>query len=364
MINKIETKHYHSHKNTVIEFCDGVNVITGASDAGKSDILRQIKWVVDNRPTGNSVRSWLANKEDAVSVCITTTEGSCLKSRQLDKSSYQLISKSGMADFEIFKTDVPDEVQAFFNFSNLNYQSQHQQYLMLADSPGEVAKKLNDLVGLSIIDIIFKNLNSRAIENKHKSEEEAKKSMLLGKEIKNLAYLDIAERELNSISNFIDAYENKIIKNKSLLLLIQKHKEHRDKIFLYEKWIAIEKEVKNLLNDIIIYQKGKEKLSKIKRIVLTLKDCQNNIAIEKEWLKIEKDYRDLKKLLDKYVTKKDDLTKLIKIIVGCKFVSDFREIKNKLSDLIARKVKLLKENKICPLCKTQLSDEVIERIVK
>ncbi|HAA42512.1 MAG TPA: chromosome segregation protein SMC, partial [Ruminiclostridium sp.] len=52
-IEEIIIENFQSHKNTKITFKDGLNVIIGASDHGKSAIIRAIKWVLYNEPRGS-----------------------------------------------------------------------------------------------------------------------------------------------------------------------------------------------------------------------------------------------------------------------------------------------------------------------
>ena len=52
MIKSVELKNFQSHNQSRLEFCDGVNIIVGASDSGKSAILRGLFWVLYNNPNG------------------------------------------------------------------------------------------------------------------------------------------------------------------------------------------------------------------------------------------------------------------------------------------------------------------------
>ena len=364
MINSIETKNYHSHKHTKIEFCDGVNIITGASDAGKSDILRHIKWVVDNRPSGDSVMSWGLNPEDAVFVNLTLPEGNVSKRRQQGKVIYELEVKDQKTTFEAVKTDVPDEINSLINFSEFNYQSQHQSYFLLGDSGGDIAKKLNDLVGLSIIDVMFKNLNSKAIESKRKSEEERKRSGELKDEIDKLSYIDDINTTLKELKTLIDNWEVRTKNNDSLLSLITNIRNINKEISSYSDILEMDSDVKSILNDAEIYRTKTAKLQKLSKIVSSLKALNDNIELEKEWLLIERDYIEIKELLAKYSLKKEKYLRLKKIIINCKLISDLSKEKNELSELSFKKRKLLLENKICPLCQTKLTAEMIERILQ
>ncbi len=412
MINSIKTKNYHSHVNTEIDFCDGLNIITGSSDAGKSDILRQIRWVTDNRPSGESVRNWSASQEDAVSVSITMPEGRISKERVNGKVVYELDINNQKTTLEAVRTDVPTEVQEFFNFSEFNYQSQHQPYFLLNDTGGDVAKKLNDLVGLSIIDIIFKNLNSKATENKRKSEEESNKAFTLSEQIEKMSYLDDIEIRLNNIDLNILIYEKKDSRNKKLEELITIYKDAKKEIDsckktleieknvqsiiynitryktkmagiarlddlisnlknakkeidLCKKTLATEEKVKSLFNDIDRYKTKTATNVKLEAIISNLKDLKENIIAEKEWLKVEDHYIETKVMLDKYISEISRYEKIKQIIIRGKSIFSDLDIKdNELNGLLSQKKKLLIDNKICPLCQTKLTENIIERIMQ
>jgi len=137
-------------------------VVTGASDSGKSTVIRGLQWVFNNRPSGDKIKNWYSQERDRVAVGIVfTDETIVVKERIKGKSSYIVGTKDSTDRFEAIKQDVPEEVSTLANLSECNIQSQHEPYFFLNDTPGEVARKLNDLVGLNIIDTMFQNLDSR-----------------------------------------------------------------------------------------------------------------------------------------------------------------------------------------------------------
>jgi DNA repair protein SbcC/Rad50 len=184
MLKSISSYNFQSHKSTIIDFCDGLNVITGSSDSGKSSVIRAFRWVYENRPSGDSIKNWDSKKEDEVSVGIQLSEGSVCKERINGKVKYLLDTEKGSYEFEAIRSDVPQEIIEFFNLSEYNIQTQHDPYFLLNDSPGEVAKKLNSLVGLDIIDTIFKNLNSKILGLKRIIEESEKTRTFLNEQLK------------------------------------------------------------------------------------------------------------------------------------------------------------------------------------
>jgi len=57
MIKTLSIQNYQSHKDSTLEFDPGVNVIVGSTDSGKTAIIRALRWLIWNRPNGDSFRS-------------------------------------------------------------------------------------------------------------------------------------------------------------------------------------------------------------------------------------------------------------------------------------------------------------------
>ena len=57
MFKGLEIENFESHKDTQIDFDNGVNAIIGTSDSGKSSIRRAIEWAIHNRPQGFGFKS-------------------------------------------------------------------------------------------------------------------------------------------------------------------------------------------------------------------------------------------------------------------------------------------------------------------
>ena len=46
MLQKVILENFQAHEMSVIEFTEGINVICGASDQGKSSVIRAIRWAL------------------------------------------------------------------------------------------------------------------------------------------------------------------------------------------------------------------------------------------------------------------------------------------------------------------------------
>lgn len=156
MIRKVAIQNFQIHKETELEFKEGMNVIAGSSDNGKSSIIRAIRWVLMNRPTGFAFHTHGA--KDDTAVCIVFGDNECVTRRKGEKNTGGYHYRQDT--FAALRTDVPPEIQRVLNLSDINIQSQHDPYFLLQDSPGEVAKKLNVVAGLGIIGDTIKKANN------------------------------------------------------------------------------------------------------------------------------------------------------------------------------------------------------------
>jgi exonuclease SbcC len=152
MIKSLHILNCQSHKDTFLEFHPGVNVIIGPTDSGKSAILRVIRWIVKNRPSGDTLRSWWGGKTIAD---MQTTEGRKIIRSRDKTDEYQLDTTV----FKAFNTSVPEEIAQALNLNEINLQRQLDAPFLLSDSPGDVAQHFNRVAGLDKIDVGEQNIN-------------------------------------------------------------------------------------------------------------------------------------------------------------------------------------------------------------
>ena len=53
-IQEVTIEGYQSHTNSTFRLSPGLTVITGPSDAGKTAIIRALRWFAFNEPTGEA----------------------------------------------------------------------------------------------------------------------------------------------------------------------------------------------------------------------------------------------------------------------------------------------------------------------
>ena len=286
-----------------------MNVITGASDSGKTAVLRSLLWLVNNRPSGEAIRNWHCPDKDPVSVTLVLDGGTTIvKNRTNGKSSYIMEDKR----YEAIKADVPEEVTTAINLSDLNIQSQHQPYFLLDDSAGEVSKKLNQITGLDIIDHLFVRINSemQIINTEIKINE--REIADLDEKIDELSYLDDAVAKFDRLEKEIKTY----------------------KILLDDKAL-LEKKIKAYRN-VDSEKKAIERTLRLESVVKELGELVD------EYEACSKDKTRLNFLLTKYTGNKLSSNKLDKTIKTLQEEYDDAIRKNTLCPLLNIKCKELK----------------------
>lgn len=208
MIKSVHLKNFQSHKDTLLEFPDGINSLTGSSNSGKTAVLRAIGWVLHNKPSGDSFISYWARdakgkQKDDCSVTITFADGTTVERiRSKTENIYKLNGQS----FEAIGQSVPKEIADACNVSEVNFQTQMEAPFLLSESAGEVARFFNKIVKLDSIDVYLTAIESK--KRKTKVEKETVKDNLerVTKELDEFTWLDKAEKLIAKV----EKYETKL----------------------------------------------------------------------------------------------------------------------------------------------------------
>lgn len=200
IIRTVEINNYQSHKKSAFEFVPGVNVIIGPSDAGKSAAFRAINWLLNNRPLGDGFRSeWggetrvqLATDEDEV---VSRVKSKSINAYMIgDPTDKPIVLKA-------FGSDPPEQVNAILAMDAANLQDQSDPPFLLSDSPGEVAKKLNQAASIDDIDKATSNLK-RGHDNTRRDIQSGER--WLGEQeqlLEQYTHLDDAERVIEEVED-------------------------------------------------------------------------------------------------------------------------------------------------------------------
>lgn len=149
-MRKIRLFNFQAHSNLEVSL-GTLTCITGPSDTGKSAVIRALRWVCLNDLRGSDFVKWGA-KECAVEV---EMEGGTVvrRSRKGGENYYHLtVPGSPEKEFKAFGNSVPQEIAEVLGVSSINFQSQHDGPFWFSLSDGEVGRRLNEIVDLTLID--------------------------------------------------------------------------------------------------------------------------------------------------------------------------------------------------------------------
>ena len=275
MIEAAEIQYYQSHESTMVEFSPGVNVIKGRSHAGKSSVIRAIRWAVLNQPRGVNFVSHFKGKKDQTSVALQFPEDKYVIRQRKGTTVNGYSSSAG--DFEAMRSDVPEEIEAITQMNQINVQMQGDPYFMLNMTPGKVAKELNKLVGLDVIDEKLGKLNKLSNEagtKMHVLEDMVDKEL---EELNDLSFVNDLEVRVKEIKTLWEQYNKLLARKAALSDMKDKLQEYDSDIKEIDKWLTI-KEPYNALKLL------EEKRSSLSRSLIQFKKLYVDMQdAEKAW---------------------------------------------------------------------------------
>lgn len=222
MIQKLTLKNFEAHKDTLIDFENGVTIIKGNSNAGKSSLFRALRFVLLNEPGGEDFINFNEN-ETEVTLQYNNHIVTRAKARSNKRNEYIVDGKV----LKAFGQGVPDEVKQVSGLSEINYEWQFDKRpFLLAETGGYIAGKLNEIVNLDLIDISLKNIEQKRRATNKDIESINKQLADILPQIDSYSWIDKAEKELAIIEN----KEIELNKNKILLTDLFTVLENYDKL--------------------------------------------------------------------------------------------------------------------------------------
>jgi exonuclease SbcC len=329
MLKQLNLTNFQSHKSSTLEFSEGVNVIIGSSDSGKTALIRALRKLFFNRPLGdNFVSHWGGKME----IELFTDDAHIVYSK--DKESEYVL---GDTHFKAFSTDVPKEITDALNIGVENIQSQLDSPFLLSMTPGDIASHWNSIANISKIDTGNQKVNSAirelAADIKYKEAQEEKLNIDLStyshisifeSEVQELEELD---KELVNLTSDKDRLNNTTANLRLLNIKIEQH----------QKTLELEKPLNIVLN--LIEERAKKDIEEVKldRLVNHIQRIQVEIDEQKELLKSEKLVTELLQLYSDKKMAEDRRGKLSVVVSSLKGIQDSL---NEYVPLIALKMPL------------------------
>jgi exonuclease SbcC len=146
MLDKLTIANFQAHEKLVVEFDEHLTTIIGPNDVGKSAVLRALKWVCLNQPSGDE----FIRHGSPVCWVRLSVDGRAIVRRRGDKiNTYKLDGK----EFRSFGVGaVPVDIAKVLQVVDMNFQGQIDPPFLFIESAGQVSKQLNQVINLGSID--------------------------------------------------------------------------------------------------------------------------------------------------------------------------------------------------------------------
>lgn len=162
-IKSLHLKNFQSYRDQVINFTEGLNLILGSSDSGKSAIMRAISFVIYNYPRNSTL---IHHGEDQTEVTIVFSDGLSVTRIKGRRNAYIAKTPTGKV-IELDKVDktVPEEIKVLLNnppeddFNGfISYADQFSKMFLVDLSPTDLPRSLSHLTGVEILEECSKTL--------------------------------------------------------------------------------------------------------------------------------------------------------------------------------------------------------------
>ncbi len=146
LIEALYYKDFQKHKRFLLELDPLVTILRGANGSGKSCLLRGLRWLAFNKPSGDSFirhgaeRAYVGARIDGHK--IERAKGKGENWYKVDGQRKDALGVGG----------VPESVASLLNLSEDSFASQHATPYWFSLTAGQVSKELNRIVHLDVID--------------------------------------------------------------------------------------------------------------------------------------------------------------------------------------------------------------------
>jgi len=159
---RLVVENFQSHRLSEVVFSPGLNVITGRSDEGKSALIRALRWLLYNEPSG---ASFVRQGENVTRVAVWFDDGTkIVREREGNRNRYLLFrpGESVPQRWEGFGSRVPVEILQAHGMQkllldegrevSLNLADQLEEAFLLTEPATVKAKAIGALTGVHVVD--------------------------------------------------------------------------------------------------------------------------------------------------------------------------------------------------------------------
>lgn len=152
MICSLTVHNFQIHDYFHTELAPGLTVFTGETGKGKSALLRCLRWIIHNKPSGDA---FLRHGESFVEGTVEV-DGHTVTRRKSHNDNLYVLDGQELRAFG--RGNVPPPIEELFNVDESSWARQHDPAFLFSQTPGQVAQSLNKIVNLDLIDSTLSNL--------------------------------------------------------------------------------------------------------------------------------------------------------------------------------------------------------------
>lgn len=265
MLEKLAIYNFQAQRELILDLSPTITTIIGETDVGKSSSLRALVWALTNESRKN-ITSW---DQDETRIEIVA-EGNFITRLKNKKKNVYILNGT---EYACLRAGVPPEIDSILNLCPDSIQPQFAPTFWFTNTGGELAKKLNAIINLEVIDFTFSNLNSKILKNKGVMDVYNERLEKRRKQKEKFEKLPILQEKLS----IADTLQKKIAKNSKDIARLRKliDDAHRLSSFvnnavkqaeIVKEWLSISKDTFEQRNSIIKIQKVLNRYDNAKRI--------------------------------------------------------------------------------------------------
>lgn len=348
-IRQIEIINFQSHRHTIIDLDDGMNVIKGDSHNGKSSIVRAIKWMMKNQPSGDGFCSWFADKNEYTEVIFKFDDDTKLiRRRNKDINFY--IKPDGESCLA-GKGAPPPDILKILDMTDINLLSQDDGHFMLGMSGGERAQTINDMVGLDIIGKVLHSANS--IVDRAESKKKANLELIeeLDEAVNSAHDLSSIEKSLKKCDKIRTHIAALINKKQQLAIIIGQIQNVDLTIKECDDWLIVTKLRDELQDTLSKYQSYNETAKRLDKLLDDIDYEDKSIKKMNVVLSYKPDIESLNDQLDKI----QDMKKRVNSLDG--ILDEIDRVENTINrnnDVLKQLLQCRQKIDTCPTCHRQI----------
>ena len=349
MISSLSIQNFQRHSNKQLQFEPGLNIITGDNEAGKTAILRIIRWIIENEPKGEAVIKdfWAADDNTEAKGELVFNGHTVARVRNTIGTKNDWIIngkehyKPGKVPEELYTLIPSTEIRAGDSSINVCFAPNKENFL-IDSGPTERAKYFDELSGVLRVSQEIKTVQKEIKKNEDAIAQSKERLAATKEQAKLLNKWIKVKQTVEDIRPAIKSVEEQILNLNDLKRLVEKYESNRIKINeiqIAKPTFSAEK-AKGINAKII-------KLKRINHLVQKLSDNKDKI----EQIESQKvDLIDLSSIKEKL----DRMKNLDVVPMLTEVNNRLANMKININTMVAnnkRTTSAIKDFKTCPVCK-------------